>query len=310
MSDALIAICAAGGVWATLVLWLRARRRKAAGGALLGLRPSAVNAGASRKRLLERPAAAFEKSTIGAALSAYAAGAYPGVPFSDVIAMAVCGVIGGFLLGKLVFVGGPLVVVSCLAGPVALDRVFQRVAQARSARIDTQLPDALLLQSSALRAGHSLVGSLRVLAAESPQPLSKEMTLVIREIDLGTTIESALERLSTRTASRDIELWVAAMSIHRITGGNLSSIVESLGDRIRERIHLAQEVRSLTAQGRMSGVVVAAAPLLFFVFLSATARDQMKVLFETSVGLGLLIAGLLLEVAGFLWIRSLMKVKT
>ncbi|MGH2772725.1 MAG: type II secretion system F family protein, partial [Actinomycetota bacterium] len=116
------------------------------------------------------------------------------------------------------------------------------------------------------------------------------------------------QQLAARIGSREGQLWVNAMIIHKATGGNLTVVADSLGKRLRERLDLSREVRALTAQARLSGIVVAAVPLLFLVILSASA-PQMKVLYETPAGWGLLTAGLLLELVGFAWIKSALRVK-
>ncbi len=147
------------------------------------------------------------------------------------------------------------------------------------------------------------------MAAQTGAPLGHELAETVRAIDLGVPIERALDELTQRSGSRDVELWVTAMQVHRATGGNLTSIVTSLAAQIKERAEMRAEIRALTAQGRLSGMVVAAAPIAFFLLLSVTAKEQMAVLYSTPTGLMLLAAGIALEAAGFLWIRWILRIK-
>ena len=123
-------------------------------------------------------------------------------------------------------------------------------------------------------------------------------------------VEEALEQFAARTSSRDMDLWVDAMLIHRQTGGSLARVVESLASRVTQRINLRSEIRALTAQGRMSGLVVSAAPLVFFLVLSIGSREQMEVLYTTPLGWVILIAGLTMNALGLLWIKLVLRITT
>jgi tight adherence protein B len=262
-----------------------------------------------RRALLAGFAERVRATQIGARLAEYVVRVHPQLEFSDAIAIAGAAVLGGFLAATLLFGGGPLVFVFAALSPVVADRILVRAGGRRAARIETQLPDALALQASALRAGKSTVRSLKILADETPDPLGEEIRLTVRDIDLGGALDQTLERFVSRVVSRDVELWITAMLVHRVTGGNLATILDSLAERLRERAHIRAEIRALTAQGRLSGLVVAVAPLAFFVLLSATSREQMQILYTTPTGIVLLIAGLGLIGAGFAWIRWLLRIR-
>lgn len=262
-----------------------------------------------RKSILAGVADRLAATLPGHRLSAYASKAHPSIPFHDVVAFALIGLIGGGLVGSLVFGGGPLVLVSAVAGAPIIDRIGVKLGGRRTSRLEQQLPEALSLQSSALKAGHSTTRSLRAVAKQCGPPLSDEVQRAIREVDIGVPLEAALADLSARSSSRDVELWVTAMQVHRITGGNLAAILESLAKQVRERSQMRSEIRALTAQGRLSGLVVALAPIAFFVLLSVTSKEQMQVLYSTSVGLLLLSVGISMEIAGFFWIRQILKIK-
>lgn len=314
MTDLLVAAAISAAMAGCLVGLRISRRRAHAMRAISRLRGGPARSVSRKVRnekraLLSGFAVRLSKSNLGARFEAYVARAHPQITFSDAVALTLAAAFGGFLLGMILFGGGPAVALSMVAGPFILDRVLTRAGGRRAARLEAQLPDALALQASALRAGHSTVRSLGILAAEIPAPLGEEMEIASREIDLGRSLEAAVGRLESRVGSPDIELWVTAMLVHRLAGGNLSTILDSLADRIRQRAHIRAEIRALTAQGRLSGVVVAAAPLAFFVMLSVTSRDQMRILYTTPTGFVLLLAGLGLIGAGFVWIRWVLRIK-
>jgi tight adherence protein B len=312
VTDILVAIGAGLAVSSGLVLMVSSRRRYGATVVLarLGTSTKPPHSRRERKVLLEGLAARAAATRLGARLHSHAVRAHPQIPFSDFIALGLCGVIAGTLAGLVVFGGGPLVIASAVAGPVAMDRLLVRFSGRRAGKVEHQLPDALLLQASALRAGHSTTRSLGEIARELPGPLGVEIAQTVREVGLGRSLDHALDQLAARVGSRDIQLWVTAMLVHRQTGGNLAAIVESISARIRERAHMRAELRTLTAQGRLSGIVVGVAPLAFFLLLSMTSRQQMRFLYSTSVGLLLLGMGLALQIAGFLWIRWILRIKT
>lgn len=263
----------------------------------------------AREPILKTFGERIAKTQYGARMRSRILPRHPAVSFSDALAAGAASVLGGVVTGAIAFGGGAMVVLCGLAGPVVLDRLALRWGGRRVARLEQQLPDALLVQAAALRAGHSISRSLRAVSEEIAPPLREEISTLVRELDLGVSIEAALENFKQRAGGRDSELWVTSMLVHKATGGNLAESVEDLGDRIRSRLHLRGEVRALTAQGRMSGAVVAAAPLGFFAVLSVTSKDQMNVLFTTPLGLTILVIGAAMELAGFIWIRRILRVK-
>ncbi|MEO7803994.1 MAG: type II secretion system F family protein [Actinomycetota bacterium] len=288
---------------------IKTRRMSSLAIARLGPRSPRPEVVKEKTPILAGVAERLAATSTGERLNAYATKVHPNVAFHDVVAFILIGLIGGALVGSLVFGDGPLVLASIAGGPLIIDRIGVKLGGRRTSRLEQQLPEALSLQSSALKAGHSTSQSLRAIANQSAPPLSDEVLRAIQQVDIGVPLEEALVGLSTRSVSRDVELWVTAMQVHRITGGNLASILESLAKQVRERSHMRSEIKALTAQGRLSGLVVALAPIAFFVLLSVTSKEQMRVLYSTSLGLVLLTAGISMEIAGFLWIRWILKIK-
>jgi tight adherence protein B len=308
--DGLVALAAAAGVLLMILLPRTMRERLEvvdAAGRLLETPDGAVPV--ERRALLAGLAGRFSKGRLGARLHRYQLNNHPASSFSDFLAVGSAGMIGGGLAGALLFQNPVLALVAVAAAPWGLDRIFIHLHGRRSAQMEKQLPEALALQAGVLRAGHSLARSLRVLGLETKAPLSDELRRTLDEIDLGTGVGVALERLATRSGSRDVELWVTAMLVHRQTGGSLASIAESLAGRVNQRLQLRSEVRALTAQGRLSGLVVAMAPVAFLLLLSVGSREQMRFLYSTPTGWVLLASGLAMNALGLVWIRLILRVR-
>ncbi|MBF8290967.1 MAG: hypothetical protein HW391_1935, partial [Chloroflexi bacterium] len=141
----------------------------------------------------------------------------------------------------------------------------------RLSSFNKQLPDTITLVANALRAGSSFLQAIELVVRESRPPISTEFGRVIREVNLGLPFDTALENMVRRMKSDDFELMATAIAIQHQVGGNLAEILDSIAFTIRERIRIKGEIRTLTAQQRMSGYVVGGLPffLAFFIFLAA-----------------------------------------
>jgi len=305
---------AAGGLSVYLIFFaVKSRNLTYSKTMLTGLRAARAEhvATADRRPWLKGPADAFGQTGPGRRLAAYAATNHPSMPYAEVVTIGLAAILAGGLAGVILFPAGPLPLLSALFGPVIADRVLIRLSGVRSGRLEKQLPEALALQAAALRAGNSLTQSLRLVGADlkAKSGLADELARTLAEVDLGASLDQALIHLSGRSGSVDVELWVTAMLVHRVTGGNLASIIDSLSGRIRDRLNLKGEIKAMTAQGRMSGLVVALAPIAFLLILSATSRRQMEMLYKTPAGWALLALGMTMDALGFLWIRWILRIK-
>jgi tight adherence protein B len=260
--------------------------------------------------LLEGLAAKVAASPRGSVLQRRTEAYHPGVPFSDVLAIGLASSLGGGMFGLLMFDGMPMALGAALVTPYAVNRFFRKLHGNRAARIEKQLPETLSLQANVLRAGQSLSRSLRILAEETKAPIKEELERMLAEVDFGRPLEESLERFSARVRSKDVDMWVTAMLVHRQTGGNLAGVMEASAQRVSQRLQLRSEIKAMTAQGRLSGLVVAVAPLAFFFLLSIGSREQMEFLFSSALGLVILITGLTMNVVGMLWIRHALRIQT
>ncbi|MGH2769865.1 MAG: type II secretion system F family protein, partial [Actinomycetota bacterium] len=215
--------------------------------------------------------------------------------------------------GWVVFNTSLLALICGVAAGIGMKQVLARHAPSgrgpSAERLREQLPEALSVQTCALRAGQSMIGALKMVASEIAAPLGEAVALVVREVEFGTSLEQALEDLALRAEGREIRLWVTAMLVHRQTGGDLARLLDAVADRLRQADQLRRELRALSAQGRLSGLVMALAPLAFFALVSVTAREQVRPIVSTLPGVLMLLAGLILDLAGFLWIRRILRIR-
>jgi len=171
-----------------------------------------------------------------------------------------------------------------------------------------QLPDALTMMKNSLRAGHTLDRAMQVVSEEMPDPLALEFGETVEELHLGVPVKVAIQNLTTRVIDESLNIFAAALLVQREVGGNLSALLGNLGDTIRDRFRVNQEVRSLTAEGRMSGYVVGALPIALGAVINLIQPNYLDPLLFTEQGHGLLKTALVLEGLGFFFIQKASKV--
>ena len=181
---------------------------------------------------------------------------------------------------------------------------------------DKQLPDTITLIANALRAGSSFLQAIELVVRESRPPVSTEFGRVIREVNLGLSFEVALENMVRRVKSDDLELMATAISIQHTVGGNLAEILDSIAYTIRERIRIKGEIRTLTAQQRLSGYVVGFLPIALAGFIFLAAPKFFDPMFFNPPGLlglpaGVIIMGfgLFMMFIGFMLIRKIVDIE-
>lgn len=173
-----------------------------------------------------------------------------------------------------------------------------------------QLPDTITLIANALRAGSSFLQAIELVVRESRPPISTEFQRVIREVNLGLPFEQALENLVRRVRSDDLGLMVTAISIQYTVGGNLAEILDSIAFTIRERVRIKGEIRTLTAQQRMSGYVVALLPIGLAGILFVIAPTFMDPMFDPAVNVaGIPVGVILIAIGGFMMFVGFMIIR-
>ncbi len=161
-----------------------------------------------------------------------------------------------------------------------------------------QLIDALVGMGNALRAGFSLPMSLELLAREMPNPMGQEMRMVTQEMRIGVTTEDALRHLAQRMPSEDLNLLITCITITREVGGNLSEIFDNIADTIRERHRIQGKIESLTAQGKLQGIIVALLPVAIGVALTLINPGLMAPMFHSYAGWLMLSVIVIMEAIG------------
>lgn len=205
---------------------------------------------------------------------------------------------------------GPMLAVAGVVGVVLIHRlVRKRGRESAQHRAVEQIADAVSALSAALRAGQSLPQSLAYARDEAQEPLRSELAGLVDRIDVGTPVGQALSDWAEAQSSEDALLIVGVLDMHRRSGGDLPTVLDGLAETLRERRAADREVRALTAQARLSGVILGMLPIGFFGFLLLTSRREMLDAMGTPLGGAALGIGFTLEMLAFLWIRHLLEVR-
>jgi tight adherence protein B len=241
---------------------------------------------------------------------------------SEYLAIRTGAVVGAplvvFLLGQTVVpsLGNPIALLVALVLGWWVPRFY--VGRRKSRRLNAfndHLADTITLIANALRAGASFLQAIELVVRETQPPISTEFNRVIREVNLGLPFEQALSNMVRRVRSDDLELMTTAITIQHQVGGNLAEILDSIAFTIRERIRIKGEIRTLTAQQRLSGYVVAGLPIFLVVILSVIAPTFMEPMFGepfvVGIPLGVIILamGAIMMLVGFLAIRRIVDIE-
>ena len=181
--------------------------------------------------------------------------------------------------------------------------------RARLAKFAAQLSDALELVARALRAGHSLGAGMHVVAEEMPSPICDEFGRVFEEQNLGIPLEDAMRSMSERVPNLDLRFFVTSVAIQRQTGGDLAEILDKIGYVVRERFRILGQVKALTGEGRLSGIVLIALPFALFAFMLNAKPEYIEPLWTTELGKKMSMVGIVAQVLGALMIRKIVNIK-
>jgi tight adherence protein B len=193
---------------------------------------------------------------------------------------------------------------------VLLVALLLQFAGGREKRVfESQLPDTLTLVSTSLRAGYSLLQAVEAVASEAPQPTSREFGRAMAEARLGVGVVEAMQGISNRMQSADFSWAVMAIEIQREVGGNLAEVLQTVSDTMRQRNRLRGEIRALTAEGRISAIILGALPFVLFLFLFSTNRDYLEPLITTTPGIISMVIGLVLMAVGWWWLKKIVDIE-
>jgi tight adherence protein B len=228
-------------------------------------------------------------------------------------AVSIVAVPAGFLLLSFLLPGlrNPIVILLGVLIGIYLPRYWlSRRRSSRLSAFDEQLPDTITLLSNSLRAGSSFLQATELVVRETPPPVSTEFGRVIREVNLGLPFDTALDNMVRRMRSDDLELLATAIAIQHQVGGNLAEILDTIAFTIRERVRIKGEIRTLTAQQRLSGYVVGFLPLFLLTFLFVAAPQFMRPMFLNPPAiLGLPAGVVILAIGGFMMFMGFMLIR-
>ena len=227
--------------------------------------------------------------------------------FLIVIASLGTGVLAGFLFGSIIFG-----VIGAVGGIFIPGLYVSRKKNGRLHQFEAQLADMLNLSVNSLRAGYSVIQALESVSKEMPNPTNVEIRRVVQEVQIGLTLDTALENLLRRMSSPDLKLIVTAINIQREVGGNLAEILDTISHTIRERVRIKGEIRVLTSQQTVTGYLIGFLPFALAGFLYLDNRKYIMRFFDPDTrtcGIPMVICGLLLIVSGFFIISKIVSIE-
>lgn len=212
--------------------------------------------------------------------------------------------VSGFLLGGLF-----AAVLLTLAAPVGLALGLTLLISRRQSTFDDQVPDTLRMLSGGMRAGHSLLRSLDAAGQESEAPMADELSRVVNETRIGRDLGESLLDVADRTKNEDFA-WIAqAIEIHREVGGDLAEVLDHVGETIRDRNQVRRQVKALSAEGRVSAMVLVALPILLFIALQFINPIYAKTFSSTVPGYIMIAVAAVMLALGSFWLSRLIKPK-
>jgi tight adherence protein B len=248
-----------------------------------------TRAGSGLARLIEQAGSSTTPSAliVFSLISGVAVGVVGGLLIGQPIAMPIVGVIGAFL-------------------PILWLGHRRRV---RLKKFEEQFPEALDLVSRALRAGHAFQSAMGMVASELADPVGPEFKKMFDQQNFGLPLRDALNELAERVPLLDVRFFITAVLIQRDTGGNLAEILDNLAHVVRERFKILRQVRVHTAHGRFTAWVLLALPAALAVALQVINPDHMQLLFHERMGQLMIVAAIIMETVGYVWIRQVIKIE-
>jgi tight adherence protein B len=218
--------------------------------------------------------------------------------------LATFGFIAGAMWGSLLL---GLLLALCLG---CMPFLFLAVKKRKkSTMVERQMPGVMELLARSMRAGHTLSSAMELASKETPHPLGTELRMAYEEQRLGMSMAEALEHMLARIASQDFRYFVTAVLIQSETGGNLAEVMEKIGYLIRERLKFMGKVRSLTAEGRLSGIILGGLPFAMASLIYIIQPKYLQPLFTDPIGQKMLIFGLVAMILGLISIKKIIQIK-
>jgi tight adherence protein B len=227
--------------------------------------------------------------------------------FLMLIACLGVGVVAGFLFQNIIFG-----LIGAVVGLFIPGFYVKRKKSGRLHQFENQLADMLNLSVNSLRAGYSVIQALESVSKEMPNPTCVEIRRVVQEVQIGLTLDTALENLLRRMNSPDLKLIVTAINIQREVGGNLAEILDTISHTIRERVRIKGEIRVLTSQQSITGYLIGFLPFAMAIFLYLYNPTYIMRFFDPATrmcGIPMVVCGLLMIVAGFVIVQKIVSIE-
>ncbi len=218
----------------------------------------------------------------------------------------------GFIAPFFVLHGvlGWLLMATCAVIGYNLPKIYMnRRHKSRLAKLNAQLPEALTMISNSLKAGFGLLQSLSVASEQLQHPISTEFARTIHEMNIGSGVEEAMIALGERSDSYDLDIVITAILVQRTVGGNLGEILDNVAGTMRERIRIRGEIETLTAQQKLTGIVIGLLPLAVGIMFTVISPGYIDPLFTTVLGKVMLVMAVVLEVVGIMIIQRIMDIE-
>lgn len=231
------------------------------------------------------------------------------MPVPSLVVLMGCAAVVAVAVGMLLL--DSLVVGLLLAAAIpVVTKVYVRWRTGRvQKKFADQLPGTLQMIAASLRAGHSFPRALDAVAKEADSPMGPELARVVNETRVGRDILVSLDEVAMRMQSEDFRWVGAAIGAQRETGGNLNEILDQVASTIRDRQHVRMQVMSLSAEGRLSAIILMALPVLIGGYYTLVAGEQMTVFVDSGTGKLLLAGSLVAYVLGGFWMRSIVRIE-
>jgi tight adherence protein B len=233
---------------------------------------------------------------------------YLTMPAQHIIYLSFASLAAAFGLAMLAFRNLTLAsIMGIIAFPLP-GLIVQILKKRRDKMFNRQLVDALVGMGNALRAGFSLPLAFELLAREMPNPMGQEMRLLTQQMRVGVTMDDALRELYNRMPSEDLDLLISSILISREVGGNLTEIFDNIADTVRERHRLEGKIASMTAQGKLQGIVVSLLPVAIGIFMYVFNPQLMQPMFQHWLGIVMIIGTVILLGAGAFFIYKVTRI--
>lgn len=197
---------------------------------------------------------------------------------------------------------------ACFAGTLPSLWLFGKRYQ-RLAKFERQMPDAMDLLARSLRAGHRLADGMRLIGEEMAEPIAAEFHHCYQQQGLGISIEDSLDSLTLRVPNPDLRFFVNAVLLQRQTGGDTAEVLDKIAFLVRQRFQIRAQVKALTGEGRLSGTVLLAMPVVLAIYMYFRNPVYLMVLFQDPLGQKMVLAAIVLQIIGALVIKKIVDIK-